>query len=32
LQDGWHLWTRLHILEANINKAKADWESKKASL
>ncbi len=32
LQNGWHLLSRLHILDREIKRVKNDWENKKASI
>ncbi|MCH9741275.1 MAG: ImpA family metalloprotease, partial [Epsilonproteobacteria bacterium] len=32
LENGWHLWARVHILEREISRADDDWENRKASI
>ena len=32
LDNGWHVLARVHILEREMNRAKKDWEAKKASV
>lgn len=32
LNNGWHLLSRLHILEREINRVKTDWDNKKSSI
>ena len=32
LNNGWHVLARVHILEREMNRAKKDWETKKASV